>query len=125
MFTTADRYGIEGLKELAQLKFRKHIAKSGLSLADLADTIPVVFKGTAESVKELRDVLKDYLVKAAVDVTGDKDVRSAIESIPRLPFELFQETKEKPSATTTTMEPIANATDSDDSDGMIGFDLFD
>lgn len=54
-----------------------------------------MFTRTPDTVGELRDVLKEYLVNAGVYVTGDTEVQSTVESIDGLPFELFQKMKEK------------------------------
>lgn len=93
MFATAEQYGIKALKEVAAYKFEHHMASSSISLLDLAEAIRIVFTTTAEEVNQLRGVLKEFLVEAETRVTDDAEVRSAVEAIPRLPFELFKKIK--------------------------------
>jgi hypothetical protein len=90
VFAIASKYDIKTLERAACEKFRKQSAGEW-SPADLIAAIDIVFNRTAddEISSELRNVLKEAIVRRAIDLVQYPGFKEAAESIDGLLFDLF------------------------------------
>jgi hypothetical protein len=90
VFAIASKYDIKTLERAACEKFRRQ-SVGEWSPADLIAAIDIVFNRTAddEISSELRNVLKEAIVRRAIDLVQYPGFKEAAESIDGLLFDLF------------------------------------
>lgn len=93
VFAAADKFQISKLKMLATFNFNEHTSKQKSSVFDVAEAIRVVFSSTLDSIPELRDTLKQYLLRFDGTVTDRIELQSAVENVEGLAYELFKMSK--------------------------------
>ena len=90
VFAAGEKYGIYGLKTLAQLFFKDFLNSGKEACQDFAEAMRIVFSSTPDHVRELRDLVVERLLKPGSESCGNTDVEEAIESIDKLAYELFK-----------------------------------
>ena len=93
VFAIADKYGVAGLKALAQKKFEN--AWDSSTRDDVASAIRAVYKTTPDSIKDLREIVKDKLIKSGPALLRAPLVEAAVQSVEGLAWEMFRKTQWK------------------------------
>jgi hypothetical protein len=88
VFAIALKYDIDSLEQTARKKFKDHM-KCEWWMADLITAIGIVFHHTPDHEIELRDALKDAIVRRAVYLLRHPDFKEAVEGVDGLSYELF------------------------------------
>ena len=95
VFAAAEKFQIHGLKLLSHEKLKTFWgSESGYKNdADIAEAIQVVYTTTADDVQELRSIVEDQLKNHMSELDNREQVQTAVDSIDRLAFKLFLETR--------------------------------
>lgn len=88
VFATASKYHIGSLKHTARMKFKEFL-RHDWAIADIIASMEVVFNHTPEGELELRNALKDALVRHAITLVQCPGFQEAVESIDGLAYDLF------------------------------------
>jgi hypothetical protein len=88
MFAIASKYDIKSLEQTAREKFRDQFARDW-STADLIAAIGVVCNHTPDREIELRDALKDAIVRHAAVMVEQPGFGEAVANIDGLAYDLF------------------------------------
>jgi hypothetical protein len=89
VFAIASRYDIRSLEYDARKKFKDQTQRSW-EIADLIAAIHVVFDLTPDSEFELRNILKDTMVRHALTLVQHPDFEDAVARIDGLAYDLFR-----------------------------------
>jgi len=88
MFAIATKYDIKSLKQTARDKFKDQFHRDW-STADLIAAIEIVCNHTPDREIELRNSLKDAIVRHAVTLVEQPGFGEAVERIDGLAYDLF------------------------------------
>jgi hypothetical protein len=88
MFAIASKYDIKSLERTAREKFKEQCC-SDWSAADLITAIEVVCNHTPDREFELRDALKDAIVRHATTLVKQPGFEGAVGNIDGLAYDLF------------------------------------
>jgi hypothetical protein len=89
MFAIASKYDIRSLECVARKKFKDETQRSW-EIVDLIAAIHVVFNLTPDVEFELRNILKDTMVRHALTLVQHPDFEDAVASIGGLAYDLFR-----------------------------------
>lgn len=90
MFAIASKYDIRSLEIVARKKFKDETQRSW-EIVDLIAAIHVVFNLTPDGEFELRNVLKDTMVRHALTLVQNPDFEDAVARIDGLAYDLFRQ----------------------------------
>jgi hypothetical protein len=89
VFAIASKYDIKSLERVAREKFKDQ-SKGDWLPADLIAAIDVVFNGTPEPETELRNALKDAIVRCAITMVQHPGFEESVAHINGLAYALFR-----------------------------------
>lgn len=92
MYSLADYYKIEGLKELAKTKFRASTEKHWDS-PELGQAVYIVFTSTLSKDRGLRQVVKEIFQKHP-RIMGKPEIESVMRELPDLAYDLLMITRD-------------------------------
>ena len=103
MYSLADKYGIGGLKVLAQQKFEQAVRQQWDS-EEFAPAVHVVYASTPDGDRSLRDVVMEtiYSYKSLLQKL---EVETAVRDIPGLAFDLLKYTWARSTGASNQDEP--------------------
>ena len=61
-----------------------------MCVKDFAQAIHLVYSTPPDNVRDLRDIIVEYLATAESDLLDNPDIESAIESIDKLAYQLYK-----------------------------------
>lgn len=88
VFAIASKYDIKPLEQTARRKF-KDKSKRDWWIADLIAAIGIVFHHTPDHEVELRDALKDAIVRRGLYLVNHPDFKVAVEDVDGLAYDLL------------------------------------
>lgn len=92
VFAIAVKFQIDGLRDLAALKF-KQAATAYWSHDDFAHSVHIVFNSTAEEVTQLREIVSDILHQHFDDLEAKPEVEAVVCNTPRLAYALLKRSR--------------------------------
>lgn len=88
MYAVAEKYGINGLKTLAQLKFETLVARHW-NTYDFLDSIAEIYTSTVDTDRGLRNVVI-HIFRSHPELAHNAEAQTVVKSVPDFTFDLFK-----------------------------------
>jgi len=88
MYAVAEKYGINGLKTLAQLKFETLVAEHWNSY-DFLDSVAEIYTSTVDTDRGLRNVVI-HIFRSHPELAHNTEAQAVVKSVPDFAFDLFK-----------------------------------
>jgi hypothetical protein len=89
VFAIAVKYQVDGLRNLAAMKFKQSV-RASWDHDDFAHAISIVYNSTADNVSQLRDITIDIIHDHFDALKHKAEFESAVSSIPALAYALLK-----------------------------------